>query len=92
MAEDAQMKEVLDEVSASVEKKFGKRPYVVIVAKANLYFANEEDKKGGKVSGTADYAYLAKPQLGKNGISKILVNTARLAVNTMEKAATEEER
>ncbi len=90
MEEDQEMKEVLSTVSESVEKKFGKRPYLVIVTKADLYFASPQDKEKGKVTGTANYVYLTKPPLGKDSVSKLLIDTTRVALNSMEKKATEE--
>ncbi len=89
MAEDLEMREVLSEVQKKVEEKFGMRPYMIIVTKADLYFANAADKEKGKVSGTANYAYLSKPPMGKDGISKLLIDTTRVALNAAEKQATE---
>lgn len=90
MEEDLEMKEVLSAVQAKVEEKFGMRPYMIIVTKADLYFANAEDKEKGKVSGTANYVYMSKPPMGKDGISKLLIDTTRVALNAAERQATEE--
>jgi hypothetical protein len=90
MEEDQEMKEVLSAVQKTVEDKFGMRPYMIIVTKADLFFANDDDKKSGKVTGTANYVYMSKPPMGKDGISKLLIDTARVAINAAEKQATEE--
>ena len=84
MAEDMEMKEVLRDVQKKVEEKFGMRPYMIIVTKADLFFANSDDKEKGKVTGTANYVYLSKPPMGKDSISKLLIDTARVAVNAAE--------
>jgi hypothetical protein len=90
MAEDDEIKEVLDEVQKKVEEKFGLRPYMIIVTKADLYYADAEAKEKGKLSGKADYVYLSKPPLGKDGVSKLLIDTCRVALNAAEKQATED--
>ncbi len=90
MEEDKELKEVLSTVSESVEKKFGPRPYLIIVTKADLFFEDDEAKKKGRVTGTANYVYLTKPPIGKDSITKLLIDTTRVALNSMEKKATEE--
>jgi hypothetical protein len=89
MEEDKALKEAVAAFTKILEEKCGRRPFLIVVSKANVKFATEEDRKKGIVTGTASYMYLAKPTLRKNGISKLLIDTARVAINQAEKKATE---
>ena len=73
-----------------LEEKCGKKPYMIIVSKANLSFASAQDKKSGKLSGTASYMYMARPKIRKNGVSKLLIDTSKLALELAEKKLAEE--
>jgi len=89
MEEDKELKEAVEACTKILEEKCGKRPFMIVVSKANVKFANEEDREKRIVSGTASYMYMAKPKLGKNGLSKLLIDTTRVALNQAEKKATE---
>jgi len=56
-----------------------------VISKANLHFASPEDKKKGRMSGTASYMYVVRPKLGKNGLTKLLIDTSKLAIELAEK-------
>jgi hypothetical protein len=87
MEEDNDLKEAIAECAKVVEAKCGKRPYMIVISKANVKFASPEHKAKGIITGTASYMYLAKPTLKKNGLSKLLIDTARVAVGKAEKKA-----
>ncbi len=91
MEEDKELKEAVAECAKIIEAKCGRKPYLIAVSKANVKFATPEHRQKGIVTGTASYMYLAKPTLRKNGLSKLLIDTARHALNTAEKAAVGEE-
>lgn len=86
---DKDLKEAMEECAKVLEKKCGKRPYMIVVSKANLYFKTPQDKAAGKMSGTASYMYMAKPELKRDGLSKLLVDTSKLALELAEKELDE---
>lgn len=85
MEEDKDLKEAIEACARIVEEKCGKRPYMIVLSKANVKFENKEAKEKGIVSGTASYMYFARPPLRKNGLSKLLIDTTRVAINQAEK-------
>ena len=91
MKESKELKEALAECAALFEKKCGTRPYMIVIARANLYFKDEADKKKGRLSGNSEYSYMSKPPMEKTGVSKLLIDTTRLAVNHAEKTIAEKE-
>jgi len=90
MEEDKELKKAIESCSKIVEETCGKRPYMILISKANVSFASAENQKKGILSGTATYMYMAKPPLKKNGLSKLLIDTTRVALNTAEKKITEQ--
>ena len=91
MEESKELKEALAECAALFEKKCGTRPYMIVIARANLYFKDDEDKNKGRLSGTSEYTYISKPPMDKTGVSKLLIDTTRLAVNHAEKSIADKE-
>ena len=67
-----------------VEEKCGKRPYLIVISKANLGYASEEDKKKGMLKGNCTYMYFSKPPLGKDGVSISLLDGAKAAMEMAE--------
>jgi len=90
MEEDKELKEAIEECAKIIEAKCGKKPFMVVVSKANIRFATAEHKEKGIVSGTASFMYMARHSLKKDGISKLLIDTTRHALNSAEKKAVGE--
>ncbi|MFH0884532.1 MAG: hypothetical protein V1861_02375 [Candidatus Micrarchaeota archaeon] len=90
MEEDKNLKEAIEACAKIIEEKCGRKPFMIAVSKADVRFASEGDRKKGIISGTAHYMYMARPPLKKNGLSKLLIDTARVALNQAEKKITEE--
>ncbi|MFH0737091.1 MAG: hypothetical protein V1827_00885 [Candidatus Micrarchaeota archaeon] len=90
MAEDKALKEAIEACSKIIEEKCGKRPYMVLITKADVRFESAEHKKKGIITGTASFMYTAKPRLKKDGLSKILLDTTKHALKQAEKAVIEE--
>ena len=90
MEEDKELREAIEACAKIVEEKCGHRPYMIVITKANVKFASEEHRKKGILTGNASYMYVAKPTLKKNGLSKLLIDTSRVAVNLAEKKTQEE--
>jgi hypothetical protein len=82
---DADLKEAIEECSKIVEEKCKRRPYMVIVAKADLGYASSEDQKKRVLKGKASYMYMAKPTLKPDGVSKILIGASKKAVELASK-------
>ncbi len=91
MEEDKDLREAIEECAKIVEEKCKKRPYMIVVSKADVGFASEEDKRKGRLKGRTSYMYIAKPALGKDGLSKLLVDTSRVALELAEKKVKGEE-
>lgn len=87
---DKDLKEAVEACAKIIEEKCGRKPFMIAVSKADVKFADAEARKKGIISGTAHYMYIARPQLKKNGLSKLLIDTARVALNQAEKKITEE--
>jgi hypothetical protein len=90
MEEDKDLKEAVAACARIIEEKCGRKPFMIAVSKADVKFATDGDRKKGIISGTANYMYLARPPLKKNGLSKLLIDTARVAINQAEKKISEE--
>jgi hypothetical protein len=90
MEEDKKLKEAIEACAKIVHEKCGKRPFMIVISKADVKLVGAKDKAGKVLSGTANYMYLAKPPLRKDGLSKILIDTSRVAVNAAEKKILEE--
>ena len=90
MEEDTELKEAVEACAKIISEKCRKRPFMVVVSKADIRYENEEALKKGIVKGTASYMYMARPKLQKNGLSKLLIDTTRVALNQAEKKALEE--
>lgn len=78
--EDKDLEEAIKECSKIVEEKCKKRPYLIVISKANLGYANEEDKKKKLLKGNCTYMYYSKPPLGRDGVSRSLLDGARAAI------------
>ncbi|MFA5091853.1 MAG: hypothetical protein WC483_04700 [Candidatus Paceibacterota bacterium] len=90
MEEDKELKEAVAACAKIIGEKCGNKPFMLAVSKADVMFATDEDREKGIVSGTAHYMYIARPTLRKNGLSKLLIDTARVALNQAEKKISEE--
>ena len=84
---DEDLKEAIQECAKIIEEKCKKRPYMVIVTKADVGFANEQDMKKGIIKGKASFLYAAKPNLKADGLSKILIGASKKALEMAEKQA-----
>jgi hypothetical protein len=91
MEEDKDLKVAIDECAKIVEEKCKKRPYMIIISKADVGYASEEDKEKGQLRGQTSFMYMAKPSIGKDGLSRLLVDTAKMALDRAEKKIEEEE-
>jgi hypothetical protein len=87
---DNDLKEAIEACAKIIEEKCGNKPYMVVISKANLKFASAEDKKKKKLTGTASYMYSTKPPIAKNGVSKLLISTTKLAIDLAEKELNKE--
>ncbi len=90
MEEDKELKEAIEACTKILEEKCGKRPFMIVISKANLYYKNDDARKSGQLSGTATYMYMAKPTLKKDGLSKLLIDTSKVALNLAEKEITDQ--
>jgi hypothetical protein len=87
---DEDLKGAIEECARIIQERCKNRPFMVVISKANVKFKTEEDKKKGLLKGTATYMYMAKPALRKNGLSKLLIDTSRVALSQAEKKIMEE--
>lgn len=59
-----------------------------MVAKANMGFANEEDYKKGRLSGTTTHMFMSRPELRDgSGITKVLLESAEKALKQAHEIA-----
>jgi hypothetical protein len=79
---DKELKEAIEACAKVIEEKCGKKPFMIVISKANLKF-QDKDKK--KLTGTSSYMYFTRPPIGKNGVSKLLIDTTKLAIDLAEK-------
>ena len=77
---DPDLEEAVKECAKIVEEKCRKRPYMIVISKANLGFASEEDRKKNILKGNCTYIYYSRPPLGKDGVSRSLIDGAKAAV------------
>lgn len=91
MEEDKELREAVEACSKIIEEKCGRKPYMLVVTKANLRVEKGKESGRNMLTGTASYMYFSKPRLKKDGISKLLVDTSRVALNAAEKRMQEEE-
>jgi hypothetical protein len=89
--EDKELKEAVEECAKIIEEKCRRHPYMIVVSKADVGFASEEDKKKGILRGKTSYMYFAKPPIKKDGMSKLLVDASRMALDLAEKTVKGEE-
>lgn len=82
---DLDLEEAIYECAKIIEEKCKKRPYLLIISKANLGFANEEDKQKGLLKGDCSFLYLSKPKIGDDGVSKALIKGAEAAIEKAKK-------
>jgi hypothetical protein len=82
---DEDLNEAIKECAKIVEEKCKKRPYMIIISKANLGYENEEDKKKNILKGNCTYAYYSKPPLENNPITRSLIDAAKSAIDLAEK-------
>ncbi len=78
---DKDLEEAIYECAKIIEEKCKKRPYMVIISKANLGFENEDDKKKGLLKGDCTYLYLSKPPVRDDGVSRALIKGAEAALS-----------
>lgn len=88
---DPDLKEAIEACAKIVEEKCNKRPYMITIVKASLGYASEEDKEKGVLRGKTSYMYVARPTLKKDGLSKLLVDSSRVALDLAEKNIKDEE-
>lgn len=81
---DDDLKEAIEACAKVVEDKCKKRPYMIIVTKAELGFASAEDQKKGVLKGKTSFMYMAKPTLKNDGVSRILVGASKKALEMAE--------
>ncbi|MBU1165490.1 hypothetical protein KKF81_00965 [Candidatus Micrarchaeota archaeon] len=91
MKQDNQLKEAIEECAKIVEEKCDKRPYMIIIVKTDVGYNSEEDKKKGILKGMSSYMYSAKPALKKDGLSKLLIDTSKMAISLAEKKINDAE-
>ncbi len=82
--EDEDLNEAIRECAKIVEEKCKKRPYLIVISKANLGYASDGDKKKGLLKGNCTYMYYSKPPLGRDGVSRSLVDGAKAAIGMAE--------
>ncbi len=90
MEADKDLKEAVSACAKIIEEKCGRKPFMIVVAEADIKFASDEHRKKGIVSGTANYMYFSRPPLKKNGLSKLLLDTCRVGLNHAEKKISED--
>ena len=83
-SDDAGLNEAIIECAKIVEEKCKKRPYMIIVTKADIGFASEEDRRKGLLQGKASFMYASKPTLRPDGVSKILIGACKKALEMAE--------
>lgn len=84
METDKELREAIEACAKIIEEKCGKKPYLVVISKANLKFGSEDDRKKGRLRGTSSYMYMSKPKIAKNGVSRLLIDTVKLAITRAE--------
>lgn len=89
MEEDKELKEAIEACAKIVQEKCGKKPFMILISKADIKIVRPRDKPGKMLTGTANYMYMARPRLKKDGLSKILIDTSRVALNAAEKGIVE---
>ncbi len=80
---DKELKEAVEECAKIIEEKCRRHPYMIVVSKADVGFASEEDKKKGILRGKTSYMYFAKPPIKNDGMSKLLVDASRMALTLL---------
>lgn len=85
--EDDDLKEAIQECAKIVEERCKKRPYMIIISKADIGFASEEDRKKGLLKGSAAFMYASKPTIRPDGVSKILIGACKKALEMAEEKA-----
>ena len=85
------MEEAIKECAKVVEDKCKKRPYMIIISKANLGYASEEDRKKNILKGNCTYMYFSRPPLGKDGVSRSLLDGAKAAISMAENPSNDKE-
>ncbi len=88
--EDKDLEEAIQECSKIIEEKCKKRPYLIVVSKANLGYASKEDKKKGLLKGNCTYMYFSRPPLGRDGVSRSLLDGAKAALGMANEKLTKE--
>jgi len=86
---DPDLKEAIEACTHVIEEKCKKRPYMIIISKANVGFASEEDKEKGKLIGNASYMYVSKPPVAGHTISKLLISASKKAIELAEQRSEE---
>ncbi len=88
--EDKDLEEAIKECSKIIEEKCKRRPYIIVVSKANLGYASEEDRKKGLLKGSCSYMYFSKPPLGDDGVSRSLLDGAKAAIDLANEKLSKE--
>lgn len=81
---DDDLKEAIEACAKVVEEKCKKRPYMIILTKADIGFASAEDQKKGILKGKTSFMYMAKPTIKNDGVSRILVGASKKALEMAE--------
>lgn len=83
--EDNDLDEAIRECAKIVEEKCKKRPYLIVISKANLGYASEADKKKKILKGNCTYMYFSRPPIGKDAVSHSLLDGAKAALEMASK-------
>ena len=90
MEDDTDLKEAIEECAKIVGEKCKKRPYMIVISKADVGYSTDDDVKKGLLTGKVSYMYLARPEIKKTGLSKLLIDASKIAIELAEKKLNEE--
>ncbi|MBU0532001.1 hypothetical protein KKB44_00750 [Candidatus Micrarchaeota archaeon] len=85
---DPDLKEAIEACAKIIEAKCKKRPYMIVISKADVGFASKEEHQKGILRGKASYMYMARPTIRPDGISKVLIGASKKALEMAEKEAS----
>ncbi len=88
MEADKDLKEAVEACGKVIEEKCGKKPYMIVVAKANVMEVIENNER--KLKGTTDFMYFSRPPLNADGLSMLLIDTCKLGIEAASKKLSEE--
>ncbi len=87
MEENKDLKEAIEACAKVVAEKCGRKPFMIVISSADVKFATKEHREKGILSGTANYMYISRPELKRNGLSKLLIDTSQHALRQAQKKA-----